>query len=43
MIARLDQAAMQTNRNRNQLIAMALEYALDRLEIIEDADKEKEH
>lgn len=30
----------KTNRSRNELISMALQYALDHMEIVDDTDKE---
>lgn len=40
LVERLDDAALKSNRNRNQLIALALEYALERIEIIDDQNEQ---
>jgi len=36
LVIELDVLAKQTKRKRNQLITMAIEYALNRLEIVHD-------
>lgn len=48
MTIRIDRALQEeynalstkTNRSRNELISMALQYALDHMEIVDDTDKE---
>ncbi len=39
LVERLDEAAKKSNRNRNQLITLALDFALRRLEIVNESDQ----